>query len=176
MRAHPNPKTLENANASQSNEFLKTLTKFEYLRTLILRTQTISNDFGNKIVGRDIDLESAKETMSYVQTHQSSGLLSKFSMIVLKRLCAPVNLPPHPQCASWDERNLITRRSFVFLKKSDKLEVKVVDREVSVIRPKVCSHGQHISRYKSECSSLNGSGGHDELATFLATPTFDTIQ
>jgi hypothetical protein len=39
----PNPKPLKNANASQYIEHLDTLSRFEILRTLTLRTQT-SND------------------------------------------------------------------------------------------------------------------------------------
>jgi hypothetical protein len=72
-------------------------------------------------------------------------------MIVLKRFWVPLNIPPHPECANWGTKSLITRRNFVFLRVGGDARVEVVDREVSVFRPKVCSHGQHMPQHRREC-------------------------
>jgi hypothetical protein len=111
---------------------------------LTLRTHTTSADFGVNIIGTDIDFESAKATMSHLQTHQSSGVLSKFTMIVVRRLGAPLNIPPSPECVSGAGKNLIARRSFVFLRKGGDVQVEVVNREVPAIPPEVSSDEQHI--------------------------------
>jgi hypothetical protein len=131
-------------NVPQYVEYLNAFVKFEHLRFLTLRTHTISDDFGVNIAGTDINLESAKATMSHLQTHQSSGLLSKFTMIVAKRLGAPLNIPPGLECVNGAEKNLIARRSFMFLSKGGDVQVEVVDREIPAISPKVSSDEQHI--------------------------------
>lgn len=124
------PNSCRYTNIPQYTEYLNTLAKFKRLRVLTLRAQTISDDFGSNIFDTDLDLESAKEAMSLLESRQDSGMLSSFTMIVLQRL-----LQPEP--TKWTQKSLITLCSFVFRKGDD---LQVINRELPVLHPHFISH------------------------------------
>jgi hypothetical protein len=134
---HPINQVAADANVSQYVERLNTLAKFKSLRFLTLRTRTISDDLGGNIDGSDVDLDSAKETMSHLQTGQASGMLSKFTMIVFMRLGSPGSILPYSKFSDQKGMSLIARRKFVFLRKGDDVQVEVSNQELPVSRPKV---------------------------------------
>ena len=133
VQAFFHPNSCRYTNITQYTENLNTLAKFKHLRVLTLRTQTISDDFGSNIFDTDLDLESAKEAMSLLESRQVSRMLSSFTMIVLNRHL-------HTEATQWTQKSLITRRSFVFRKGYD---LQVVNRELPVLRPQIPADLQH---------------------------------
>jgi hypothetical protein len=133
------PDFCRNTNIPQYTEYLNTLAKFKHLRVLTLRTQTISDDFGSNVFDTDLDLESAKEAMSLLESRQVSRMLSSFTMILLNRHL-------RTESTKWTQKSLITRRSFVFRKGHD---LQVVNRDLPALRPEIWAGRSTVGEYES---------------------------
>lgn len=92
MTRQPTTREL-NYSSNQLRKHLDIVAQFQFLRSLMLRTETVALYLGRKKYGIDADVVSANEAMMRLRDRTRSMVLSKVTISVAGSRTPPSSLP-----------------------------------------------------------------------------------